>query len=306
VLSDPIFVKLVRFSVMSADEFGGGLLRIPPEIVAILGEDGMGILGLASSSLVIAALARPIGMLRETPVHVANRSAPIAVSHAAGYADRAGRIPVGAAQVRIDRYRMPGSPDRFEIYIGGTRDFSLVSGTEPWDMTSSLDAIAGVDAGSVRAVREAMQQAGVTASTPVLFTGYSQGGLIAAQLAASDEFDVRGLCTLGAPAGQVPVPPEIPWVAIEHTDDLVPAIGGTWASTTPVIVRRQVFAGRPVDTSVVLPAHQLDAYRQTAVAADRSNERRLTGAIARLNSFGDGAKSVDSVLYRAERIVGRD
>jgi hypothetical protein len=306
VLSDPIFVKLVRFSVMSADEFGGGLLRIPPDIVAMLGEDGAGILGLASSSLVIAALARPTGLLRETPVRIARFSDPIAVSRATGVADRAGRIPVGVAQVRIDRYRAPGVADRFEVYIGGTRDFSLVSGTEPWDMASNLDAIAGVDAGSLRAVREAMEQAGVSASTPVVFTGYSQGGLIAAQLAASREFDVRGLCTLGAPAGQVPVPPGIPWVALEHTDDLVPAIGGTWASAAPVIVRRQVFAERPVDTSIALPAHQLDAYRQTAATADRSSERRLTEVIAHLDGFGDGAETVDSVLYRAERIVDRN
>jgi hypothetical protein len=306
VLSDPILVKLVRLSVMSVDDFGGGLLGIPPDIVAMLGEDGAGVLGLASSSLVIAALVRPAGMLRETPVVVAERSAPIAVSRASSYADRAGRIPVGAAQVRIDRYRTPGSADRFEVYIGGTRDFSPVAGAEPWDMTSNVDALSGVDAGSVRVVREAMAQAGVTASTAVVITGYSQGGLIAAQLAASGDFDIRGLFTLGAPAGQVPVPAEIPWVAIEHTDDLVPAFGGTWASAAPVIVRRQLFAGRPVDTRITLPAHQLDAYRQTAAAADRSNERRLTEGIARLDRFGDGAKSVDSVLYRAERVASRD
>jgi pimeloyl-ACP methyl ester carboxylesterase len=245
-------------------------------------------------------------MLRETPVRIAERSAPVAVPRASGYADRAGRIPVGAAQVRIDRYRAPGSADRFEVYIGGTRDFSPVAGAEPWDMTSNLDASAGVDAGSVRVVREAMEQAGVTASTPVIVTGYSQGGLIAARLAASGDFDIRGLCTLGAPAGQVPVPPEIPWVAIEHTDDLVPAFGGTWGSAAPVIVRRQVFAGRPVDTSVALPAHRLAAYRETAAAADRSRERRLTEAIARLDGFADGAATVDSVLYRAERIVRRN
>jgi hypothetical protein len=286
---------------MSVDEFGGGLLRIPPDAVAMLGEDGAHVLGLASSLRVIAALARPTGVLRETPVLVAERSRLSAVPRATGYADRAGRIPVGAAQVRIDRYHTPGSDDRFEVYIGGTRDFSVVTGTEPWDMTSNVDAMAGVDAGSVRAVREAMAQAGVTASTPVVVTGYSQGGLIAAQLAASGEFDIRGLCTLGAPAGQIPVPAEIPWVAIEHTDDLVPAVGGTWRSAAPVIVRRQVFAGRPIDTSIALPAHQLEAYRQTAAAADRSHERRLTGVIARLDGFGDGARTVDSVLYQARR-----
>lgn len=301
-LSDPRVVQLVRLAVMSADDVGGGVLRLPPDLVPMLGDEGIGVLGLGSSAGMIVAASHPAGALAETAVSVTRLGRTTLVSPASGYADRASRVPEGAAQVRIERYRQRDKPDRFEVYIGGTRDFSPIPRTEPWDMTSNVDAIAGIDAGSTRVAREAMASAGVTASTPVIFTGYSQGGLVAADLAASGSFDTKGLYTLGAPAAQVAVPPSIPWVAIEHTDDLVPAVGGTWASADPVLVRRELFAGRPVDTSVAFPAHQLDAYRQTAALADGSGERRLVASVTGFESFGEGATSVESTLYRGRRV----
>ena len=301
-LSDPRVVQLVRLTIMSADDVGGGIMRLPPDLVRLLGDEGLGVVGLATSSGAIVGLLRPSGALTETPVSVTRQGAPVAAVRPISFRDRADRIPEGAAQIRIDRYERAGEPDRFEVYIGGTRDFSLKPGTDPWDMTSNVNAIAGNESGSYRAVRQAMADAGVTATSPVMFSGYSQGGLMAAQLAASGEFDSRGLYTLGAPAAQVAVPASIPWVAIEHTDDIVPAVGGTWATADPVLVRRELLEGTPVDTSIALPAHRLDSYRQTAAIADRSGERRLVDSLAGFDAFGDGATAVESMLYRAERV----
>ncbi len=301
VLSDPGFVQFVRLTVMSADDFGGGLLRLPPELVHAIGDEGLGLVGLATSSSVVVGLARTGGALVESPVTVTRFGDTVRSSRASSFSDRAARVPTGAAQVRIDRYSQPGEADRFEVYIGGTRDFSPTSGPEPWDMTSNLNSMAGQDSGSYRAVTQAMAVAGVTASTPVIFTGYSQGGLVAAGLAASGEFDTRGLYTLGAPAAQVAVPAGIPWVAIEHTDDVVPALGGSWASADPVLVRRELFDGRPVSTDVMFPAHQLAGYRETASLVDRSREQRLVDALSRFDSFASGTTRVDSTLYLASR-----
>jgi pimeloyl-ACP methyl ester carboxylesterase len=150
-------------------------------------------------------------------------------------------------------------------------------------------------------VTEAMADAGVTSASPVLFTGYSQGGLIAAELAASGDYDTRGLYTLGAPAAQVEVPSSIPWVALEHSDDIVPAVGGSWASADPVLVRRQLFADKPVSTEVLFPAHQLSGYRETAALVDASHETRVVSALACFDRFGDGTTRVDSTLYRGVR-----
>ena len=301
MLSDPRVVQLVRLTVMSADDLGGGLIHLPSELVHAIGDEGLGLVGLASSSTVVVALAGTRGALAETGVSVTQTGDATPVTRAENYGDRAARVPQGTAQVRIDRYNQPGDPDRFEVYIGGTRDFSLMPGVEPWDMTSNLNAVAGREAGSYRAVAAAMAEAGITSSSPVLFTGYSQGGLIAAELAASGDYDTRGLYTLGAPAAQVEVPTSIPWVALEHTDDIVPAVGGNWASADPVLVRRELFAGRPVSTELMFPAHQLTGYRETAALVDASRETRVVSALAAFDSFGDGTTSVDSRLYHGAR-----
>jgi hypothetical protein len=301
MLTDPKVVQLVRLTVMSADDFGGGLLKLPPELVHAIGDEGLGLVGLATSSSVLVGIASTRGALSESSVSVTRSGATVPATRAESYSDRAARIPQGAAQVRIDRYSQPGGPDRFEVYVGGTRDFSLDAGAEPWDMTSNMSAVAGREAGSYRAVTQAMADAGISSSSPVLFTGYSQGGLIAAELAASGDYDTRGLYTLGAPAAQVDVSSSIPWVALEHTDDIVPAVGGSWASSDPVLVRRELFDGRPVPTELMLPAHQLAGYRETAALVDASTETRVTSALAAFDRFADGTTSVDSTLYRGVR-----
>lgn len=301
VLTDPRVVQLVRLTVMSADDFGGGVLKLPPELVHAIGDEGMGLVGLASSASVVVQVAGSRGMLAESAVSVMRSGATVPATRAESYSDRAARVPQGAAQVRIDRYSQPGGPDRFEVYVGGTRDFSLEPGAEPWDMTSNVNAVAGRETGAYRAVTQAMADAGISSSSPVLFTGYSQGGLIAAELAASGDYDTRGLYTLGAPAAQVGVPSSIPWVALEHTDDIVPAVGGSRASADPVLVRRELFDGRPVPTEVIFPAHQLAGYRETAALVDASTETRVVSALVAFDRFGDGATTIDSTLYRGVR-----
>ncbi|WP_394768406.1 hypothetical protein [Lacisediminihabitans sp.] len=299
-LSSPGVVEAVRLSVMSADDVGAGALRLPPDLARLIGDEGLGLVGLGTSASVAAGAAGRFGALRETGVSV-RQAPPVPTSPAETFAERAARIPEGDAQVRIDRYRSAGVADRFEVYIGGTRDFSAAAGTEPWDMTSNVAGIAGQDAGSSRAVREAMAAAGVSADSPVVFTGYSQGGLVAAQLAASGDYNTDGLFTLGAPAAQVAVPTSVPWLAVEHTDDVVPALGGTWASADQVLARRELFAGTPVDTSVAFPAHQLSAYRQTAALVDASSEARVERTLGALNSAESGS-TVESTLYTATRV----
>ena len=304
LLSDPHVVELVRLSVMSADDFGGGVLRVPPAFESLLGDEGFGVLGLDTSAAAVVAVAAGSGALRETPVTVTGGPTVSGGRPAEGFEDRADRIPTDGAQIRIDRYREPGHPDRFEVYLGGTLDFSPTPGKEVWDMTSNVVGIAGGNAGAYRAAQAAMKLAGITANSSVVFTGYSQGGLIAARLAASGRYRVAGLFTLGAPAGQVAVPKAIPYVAIEHAEDVVPALGGTWASSRPVLVRRQVFDAPPTDSEYVFPAHQLTQYRHSAALLDRAGDPRVRAALDKLGDGAARAVAVESTLYRATRVGG--
>jgi hypothetical protein len=301
LLSDPRIVELVRLSAVSTDDFGDGALHVPFAVSRVLGDEGLGLLGLDTSAAVVAGAASGFGPLRETPVTVRALGTRTGGAPPSGLEDRARRIPTDGAQVRIDRISAPGRADRFEVYLAGTADFSLRPGADPWDMTSNVTAVAGGSAGSYRAAQIAMRRAGITADSPVVFTGYSQGGLIAARLAASGDYRTAGLYTLGGPAGQVPVPHGIPYVALEHTEDLVPATGGTFASSRPVLVRRSLFDGQPPRSPLVFPAHQLARYRQTAALADASQNRRLLGALRELDGPRLSGTTVTSTFYRAVR-----
>lgn len=304
ILSDPGFVRFVRLAVSSSDDLGEGLVHLPEPLAELLGDGGLGILGVGSSAAVAVGVAGAAGALRETPVSTtlsSTRSGAVAPS---GLADRASRIPTGRDQIRIDRYPQPDGPDRFEVYLGGTIDGSLVASTEPWDMTSNLNAVAGADSGSMVAARQAMKQAGIDSATPVVFTGYSQGGLLSAQLAASGDFDTRGLVTFGGPAGGVSVPHDIPYVALEHADDLVPATGGVWKSSDPVLVTRTVYGDHPYSGDIFFPAHELSNYRQTASLADASDEQRLASTQDALSCFSEGATAVQSSYFHAVRAGG--
>lgn len=333
-LSSPLVVSLTRLAVMSADDLGTGLLRVPPALAGLLGDEGLGILGLATSASVVAATAAPFGALTETPVSiqvVRREQAPAAT----GFADRASRIPsspskqdaeptvptIGsppaqapnpAPQIRIDRVSEPGRPDTFEVYLGGTVDFGAVASDEPFDLTSNVGGLAGSDAaGSYRAVEQALADSGATAESSITVTGYSQGGLVGAMLAASDDHTVTGLFTLGAPAAQVPVPASVPWVAVEHSDDLVPALGGTWTSTDPVVVQREVVTAGAPESGLFFPAHELAQYRASAAMLDDAADPRVgqvleaLGAGSASRSTAGSAPTVTSTWYEASREAPR-
>lgn len=278
------------------------MIRLPEPLGQLLGDEGLGILGVGSSAAVLVGAAGSAGVLRETPVTVTAASMKKGPPPPQNFEERAQRIPTGEDQIRIDRYSEPGRPDRFEVYLGGTIDGSVVAGGEPWDMTSNLNAVAGGAAGSLAATEQAMALAGIDPSTPVTFSGYSQGGLLAATLAASGDYDTRGLFTLGGPAGQVEVPHDIPYVAIEHADDLVPATGGIWKSSDPLLVTRTVYAGQADAGDAFFPAHELSNYRETARLADASDEQRLVAARNTLQQFSRGADSVQSSYFHAVRV----
>jgi hypothetical protein len=309
VLSDPNFVTFVRHSVTSLDDLGAGLLHAPPAVSGFLGDGGIGLLGVPTSSAAIIGAGKLVGYLGETRVMTTQVSSTNKVTFPSGWEERATRVQheTGAdvAQVRIDRYEVAGEPDRFEVYVSGTKDFALGKDTQPWDMTSNMNGIAGWDFGSNESVRQAMEQAGVTGETPVLFTGHSQGGLVAAQLAASGDFDTRGLYTIGAPSAQVAVPNDIPWLALEHTNDIVPALSGHYGIADPVLVRRDLYEGVPTGSDKFFPSHQLGAYESTAAMVDQVDEPRIDAIDRRFADFTTGATPVQSTTYHGIRILDR-
>jgi hypothetical protein len=248
------------------------------------------------------------GMFDETPVKLAaTRELPLEPTPTT-YSDRLARIPNyddAGPQVVIEKYVMPGEPPRYEVYVGGTVTFNPLATTEPWDMTSNMMNAAGIESGSVAAVRAAMAAAGVDQDSPVQFAGYSQGGGVAARLAASGDYNTKGLVTFAGPTGQVPLPDTFPAVLVEHPDDLVPALGGPQDNRGAVLVRRDVFEGDALPDMAV-PAHHREYYVQTAGLMDSSRSPQLDSTLAALNRFTEGGTLESRTGYILERVAQTD
>lgn len=307
LLTNPLTTAAVRTAAMSADDAMMTASGVPLPVAQFLGDGGLGLAGVGFASAALMGAGSSVGLLAETQVRqVAAHSQAIA-GPPVGFEERLDRVPSGdGAQVVVERYSMPNGPDEYAVYVAGTVTFSPEATTEPWDMTSNLANAAGYSGGSYNSVVEAMRSAGVDDSSPVQLVGYSQGGGTAARVAASGEFTVVGLTTFGGPTGQIPIPDSIPTVIVEHSDDIVPALGGVQVNQQALIVERDVFAGRDIPTDYAVPAHHIEYYEETARLMDAARSDQITEAAARLDAFGRGATSVTSTAYTFERVQPGD
>lgn len=307
VLSDPDTVSSLRVAVSSADEailgFGGRPAAAEQALSAA------GITGVSCSAILLGALGSTAGLFAETPVYLTRtQTAPAVVT--SGFEQRLSRIPLpesapGGAQIRIDTVTGATAAPRFEIYIGGTADFRPLPADDAFDLTSNVTGVAGLPAGSIRAVRQAMAEAGVTSLSEVTFTGYSQGGLVAAALAASGDYNVQGVVTVAAPAGHIRLPADVPAVIVEHSDDFIPALGGVQTNTEALVVSRQAFESTDdLPPGLAAPAHRMPYYRETAGLMDRARSEQLIDARRQLDAFSGGAETIVSTYYYASRPPG--
>lgn len=315
LITSPGFVRGVRGVVSNMDGFWAGFAGLPPGVASALGAGG-----LPASAAAVAGVGRRFGLFEESPVQVSRVTTTEGATAPRSLTDRINRIPDATpggsgAQIRIDRYSTPGEEDRFDVYLAGTVTFDPHATTEPFDLTSDVVGVAQASPGAERAAAEAMQRAGVTSKTPVVLNGYSEGGLIATLLASSGDYNVKGLVTFGAPAGQVPVAAHVPVVTVRNTDDLVPATGGYDVNPHVVVVARRAFDGHDIPNTLVVPAHELPAYLKTVALADGSSNTALQDVLRPLDQFGSGTGAttagvgtthIETTLWRAVRTSAAD
>lgn len=305
LITSPGFARLVSLIATSIDAGALGIGGVPPVIAAALdlGPDR----GVVAGALTVAALGSLIGMFRETPVTVeAVRSTPVFAAPE-GARQRMNEIPEGD-QIRIEKYEADGMPPRYVVYVGPTETFSPYAREEPFDLTSNVIGVAGLSPASFRAVEAAMEQAGVTADDQVVVAGFSQGGLIATMIAGSGDWNVYGLETYGAPAGNIPLPEGLRGFAARNTDDFIPALAGPQLDHSVMQIEREAYrAGTEMPTALPAPGHQRFAYTQLADAIDGAeatvvrNEVRLIDAFTAEYLELPGAQAT-STTYHATRV----
>lgn len=187
--------------------------------------------------------------------------------------ERIMRIPPPESPIRVERYVDAEGRGETEVFIAGTGDWTMGTGSNPFDFESNVALVAGIPAASYIAVEMALKRSGVRPGDRVRFIGHSQGGLIAARMAESGRYTTTGLLTAGAPLGSLQIHGHYPAVSLAHTDDVVPRLAGASASTNSVGIGRHSGS----DFGDLGGAHSLEAYAETAAQADLSPARKHFG-----------------------------
>jgi hypothetical protein len=305
LVTGPRFVEGVRLFSQSLDETTSSVLGVPAPLAVALG--AAGVTGVRTSARGLLAVGPLVGLFRETPVTVERVTTAHLIGPPVGAAERLDRVPEGD-QVRIEKYEAPGQPSRFVVYVGPTETFSPVADHEPWDLTSNVGGVGGLDVGAFRATELAMHDAGIGSDDEVQFVGFSQGGLIATMLAGSGQWNAAGLETFGAPAGNIELPEGLSGMAVRNTDDFIPLLAGPQLDHHLLQVERQAFAdGTPLPSHHAVPAHQRDAYMATATAVDGARSSAVRDQNAALNAFtadyaGQPGATVTAMTYHGERV----
>lgn len=183
--------------------------------------------------------------------------------------DRVSRIPAAEGPIRIERYLDAEGQPHSEVYIAGTNDWGVGSSPDPFDMQSNIALVAGLSAASLVSVQKAMKRSGIAPGERVTFTGHSQGGVIAARLAESGRYQTTGLLVVGAPTGTLTITGDYPALALRHTDDVVPRLGGSDRGSGLTTVERA--SGRFLGD--VAGAHERVGYADMAHDLDSSPAR---------------------------------
>ena len=305
--SDPVLLRSLALVIASLDDGlrGAMLLERPDHVLtddpgAPIGSEGV-------AAVLAALLLHPAGAdLR------LERTRRGAVTSPRSLAELADRLPDGgepAGQVRIERYD-GADGTRWIVYIAGTVTFERDSGEEPFDLASDVLGVAHRPSDSERAVLAAMAEAGVDPDEPVLLVGHSQGALDAVRVAEDGGYRVGGVVGFGGPTGQIPLPEEVPVLAVEHDEDLVPVLGGTAASGAAglrrLVVRRSLpdegYGPATSPATARFPAHDLGAYRRTTAAAEATGDARVEAFKGRIGPFLDGDRGT-ATRWRARRVL---
>lgn len=173
------------------------------------------------------------------------------------------------------------------VDIRGTQSFAIGQ-SGPQDMTTNLQGVAAMASDQLDAVMEAMEAAGISPEEAVEFAGHSQGGIMAAQLAADPavraRYNVVSVVTAGSPTATV-APSDVPVLSYENSGDIVPGLDGNATRGDNVTTVRfhdyeaTCHPEDPVPSSHSAPLY-VDEIRSTLDAAGASSDPGLSALAA--------------------------
>ncbi|MEJ5913303.1 hypothetical protein [Pseudokineococcus sp. 1T1Z-3] len=243
----------------------------------------------------------------------------LATPLAGGGALSPGGRATSESAVVVQRVVDAGGTTRFVVVVPPTQTTGSMTSpetTNPADLGSDLRAVGHVPSAASRSVVLALQEAGARPQDQVLLVGYSQGGIVAAQLAADPALRevarVDAVLTAGAPVGGFDLPDDVAVLSLEHEEDWIRATDGEANPATPArtTVSRDLTATGDLDLADLradgMAAHDLDLYRETAALVDASDDPSLVAYSERVAPYlAAPGTSVTTQVYRAERVPPR-
>lgn len=183
--------------------------------------------------------------------------------------------------ITVESYSVQGGR-QFVVYVPGTQSMAMVgvipasqaNRGNPFDLRSNLSAMGQPGlAASERGVQLALSAAGA-GSRPndrVLFVGHSQGALISGNIASQPQpYRVSGFISVAGPISHLDLK-GVPTIALEHTDDPVPALSGP---RNPLTID-MVTVRAPSGANDLISAHAVTGYSNLASYADSSPDAGL-------------------------------
>jgi len=202
----------------------------------------------------------------QSVTHIASLSDLVSVN---GTTDAMGGAD--ATVIDIKKIKGPDGAERWVVSLPSTQDWQL--GADSGALNDRDSNVALMMDNPVfrsayeRAVLEAMNDAGIPPGGDVVLTGFSQGGIMAANLASDRTFPYNtvGVVTNGSPIDSFDIPPDIPVYAFQHVTDVVPMLDGNAYDPTPANVHRVLMPG-PVSP---LEAHDNQNYTDSVAAWEK-------------------------------------
>ena len=198
-----------------------------------------------------------------------------------------------------------GKDRRWLVSLPGTDHSQPESEPNPADIESNLreelNLPSAMRVGTVHVIKRAMAANGLSpeemVSERVLICGHSQGGMVAAALAASDPedvgFTVDAVLTLGSPTRRLRLRDGAQMLAVEHIQDIVPALDGTprRVADQRVVVEEEL--NKPI-RGPLFYAHASSTYTDTVRQIERE------AAIAPWGRSADVVRFLQEYLPRPE------
>ncbi|GIG54045.1 PGAP1-like alpha/beta domain-containing protein [Demequina activiva] len=245
------------------------------------------------------ALERLAGEPALVGVHVrpgsgAERASPLGLED---LVDGVAAVPYGEhGAVAIDTLTHADGTRSHIVSIPGTADHTLWDAS-PFDWLSNGQAVVGRTSDTARLVALALERHGIRATEPVMLVGHSQGGIVAATIAASEAADrlaITHVVTAGSPIDRNAPIDGVEYIHLSSLQETVHQLDGVRtpdAANVISVVADLEQSGDPAVAAAgasVLGAHALGSYAAIGRAADASLRPSLTawrsGASAFLGS----------------------